>query len=363
MSNWNWLQDFNDRAWENRDFARLQLFDHLFYGESVSHELPDEKYDAFERGRLHAVHLGEKWWEMVFEFWKIQTLLYKKQDPHAALKLAAKCVVETRKPLYDSFPQKAVIHLDMVACYIRIDPIGYRPQIEAALAEVEQECGPDSEDSRYFSQVKTRFLWAIESPKALEASWRYLQMAEEDDSDHHLVFALTYLCGTLYEFDKQQALVLLKELSQRGIEVAKSENRDRLETNFWMWNAVARRVDKQGEPAENLIGARKLYDFAWRQNLKLAKPQNAIFGAAKAYHEVAGELLEALRICQYAIRSIHGHDLDFETASWRWRKIELIREMRRDSSREEKRLRRLAQKMKSKDYWVAKIENKTEQEN
>ncbi len=353
MSNWNWLQEFNDTAWENRDIARLQLFDHLFHGESVSHEQPDEKFDAFERGRVHAAHLGEKWWEMVFEFWKIQTLLYKKQDPTAALKLAAKCVVETRKPIYDNFPQKSVIHLDMVACYIRLDPIGYRPQIEAALDEVEKECGPDSEDHRYFSQVKARFLWVSESPEAVDAAWNYLRMAEEDDSDHHVVFALTYLCGTLYDYEKEAAKALLGELSQYGVAVAKSEKRERLEINFWMWSAVARLFDENQSRDE----AQKLYDYAWRHNARLAKPQNAIFGAAKAFHEVAGDFENALRICQHAIRSIHGHDLDFESASWRWKKLETLKKLGRDTSREEKRLRKVAGRLKSKDYWEAKIDS------
>jgi hypothetical protein len=360
MSNWNWLQEFNDKAWEDRDIARLQLVDHLFRGEGISHELPDEKYAAFEQGRIHAAQLGEKWWVMVFEFWKIQTLLYKKQDPAAALKLAAQCVVETRKPIYDKFPQKAVIHLDMVACYIRIDPIGYQAQIVSALAEVEKSCGPDSEDYRYFSQVKTRFLWAIESPDSVKAAWDYLRMAEEDDSDHHAVFALTYLCGTLYDYDIEAAKALIGDLSIYGITIAKSEKRERLEINFWMWKAVARLYDELSSADDNVGAinrgeARKIYDYAWRQNSRLAVPRNSIFGAAKAFHEVNGDFENALRICQHAIRSIHGHNLDFETASWRWKKLELLQKLERETAREEKRLRKVAGRLKSKDYWEGKI--------
>ena len=358
MSDWNWLEEFNERAWNDRDFERLYLFDLLFAGEQVSHERPDEKFDAFERGRLHAARLGEKWWEMVFEFWKIQTLLYKKQDPKAALQLAARCVVETRKPIYDGFPQKAVIHLDMVACYIRLDPIGYRAEIEAALAEIEKQIGPRSEDSRYFSQVKTRFLWSLEDPRCVGEAWNYLRAADADDSDHHTVFALTYLCGILHEFERETARQTLAELARRGLEVAREERRERLEINFLAWGAVALRMKKSGENSANANSASeatRVFELAWRLHERLAPPRNAIFGAAKAFHEEGGDLENALRVCQKAIRATSGHNLEFERVAWRWRKIELLEKLNRSAAREAKRLRRDAAKLRSRAFWEARL--------
>jgi hypothetical protein len=184
-------------------------------------------------------------------------------------------------------------------------------------------------------------------------------MAEEDDSDHHVVFALTYLCGTLFDYEKEAAQALMGELSQYGITVARSEKRERLEINFWMWSAVARLYNEQTRNYEDKGGqhadANKLYEYSWRSNARLAKPRNSIFGAAKAFHEVAGDFENALRICQHAIRSIHGHKLDFETASWRWKKLELLKQLGRDTSREEKRLRKVAGRLKSKSHWEEKI--------
>ena len=129
---WQWMRDFHFRAVENGDFERMQLA--ILWERSVelSYERPDEKLAILEQAGALARKLNEPYWDMFFDHWKIEVLLYEKHQPAAALKLAARSAFEVRKPLYDAFAYRPQITLSLTACYLKLDPIGYEPMLREA---------------------------------------------------------------------------------------------------------------------------------------------------------------------------------------------------------------------------------------
>ena len=128
-SAWNWIRDFYQNAERDGDEKRLQLLDYHQRGFEVGHERPDERLAIYDAGRALAARLGEPWWEMFFEHWKIETLLFSKQDARGALDLAARAVLEVAKPNYANLPERASLNLNLVSAYMQLDIVSTWPAL------------------------------------------------------------------------------------------------------------------------------------------------------------------------------------------------------------------------------------------
>ena len=346
---WQWMRDFHFRAVENGDFERMQLA--VLWEQSVelSYERPDEKLAILEQAGALARKLNEPYWDMFFDHWKIEVLLYEKHQPAAALKLAARSAFEVRKPIYDAFAYRPQITLSLTACYLKIDPIGYEPMLREAFEYARGQCQNDEELKPYFAQQWSRFLEAVGAPDAVEANWRHLYAAYQSGTEHYILFALVHLCSTLASYDLPAARSHVGEFAALGIELCRMEERDREAAMFTMWRAVAARWD--GDEIE----ARKSYARAYELQKRLTSPHNAIDFAATIYHETLGEWDEALRVVENEIEVLKSHELAFLEAKRTLKQIELLRKLNRDCAEASARLREVASGLKSREYWDAKL--------
>ncbi len=339
------MRDFHFRAVENGDFERMQLA--ILWERSVeySYERPDEKLAILEQAGALARKLNEPYWDMFFDHWKIEVLLYEKHQPAAALKLAARSAFEVRKPIYDAFAYRPQIALSLTACYLKLDPIGYEPMLREAFEYARVQCQHDEELKPYFAQQWSRFLEAIGAPDAVEANWQHLYAAYQSGTEHYVLFALVHLCSTLASYDLPAARSHVGEFAALGIELCRMEDRDREAAMFTMWAAVAARWE--GDESE----ARKMYARAYEMQKRLSSPHNAVQFAATIYHETAGEWDEALRVVEDEIEVTRAHDLAFLEAKRRLKQIELLSKLNRDCADAIAQLREVASRLKSREYW------------
>lgn len=347
---WQWMRDFHFRAVENGDFERMQLA--ILWEQSVelSYERPDQKLAILEQAGVLARKLNEPYWDMFFDHWKIEVLLYEKHQPAAALKLAARSAFEVRKPIYDAFAYRPQITLSLTACYLKLDPIGYEPMLREAFEYARVQCQSDEELKPYFAQQWSRFLEAVGAPDAVEANWRHLYAAYQSGTEHYVLFALVHLCSTLASFDLPAARSHVGEFAALGLELCRMEERDREAAMFTMWAAVAARWD--GDEIE----AQKLYARAYEMQKRLSSPHNAVDFATTIYHESAGEWEAALRVVENEIEVLNSHNLAFLEAKRQLKQIELLRKLNRDVAGAVARLREVASGLKSREYWEGELE-------
>ena len=348
-SAWNWIRAFHERALRDEDAPRLRLIDIYARGIELGHERPDERLALYQSGRVLAAQLREPWWEMFFEHWKIETLLFSKQDARAALDLAARAVVEVAKPNYAALPERASLNLNLVSAYMQIDPIGHQKRIRAAFDYISENCIAYAEFAPYHAQQWTSFLEAVEDPQAVPAAWEHLRLAESSGSDHYRMAALLLLCKVLYQQERPVARVLLGELAAYGEICARNEGRDRAVASALMWRALAARWDGDEE------AAREFYASAWKMQNRLSTPKNAVNFGAVAFHEDAGQWDEALRACQAELRVLIAHKLEFLEAKRRLKKCELLRKAGRPWKPEAARLGKVAARLPSREYWAARL--------
>ena len=343
------MRDFHFRAVQSGDVQRQQLA--ILWERSVelSYERPDQKLAILDQAGALARKLNEPYWDLFFDHWKIETLLYEKHQPAAALKLAARAAFEVRKPIYDAFAYRPQITLSLTACYLKIDPIGYEDLLREAFEYARGQCQNDEELKPYFAQQWSRFLEAVGAPDAVEANWQHLYAAYQSGTEHYVLFALLHLCSTLASYDPSAARSHVGEFAQLGLELCRVEEREREAAMFTIWLAVATRW--AGDETE----AHKLYQRAWDLQKRLTSPHNAIQFAATIYHETAREWNEALRVVENEIEVLRAHDLDFLQAKRRVKQIELLRQLNRDAQFAAARLSEVASGLKSRDYWESEL--------
>ena len=347
---WQWMRDFHWRAVQNGDAQRMQLA--ILWERSVelSYEQPDQKLAILDQAGALARRLNEPYWDLFFDHWKIEVLLYEKHQPAAALKLAARAAFEVRKPLYDAFSYRPQITLSLTACYLKTDPIGYEKPLREAFEYARAQCQSDQELRPYFAQQWSRFLEAIGAPDAVEANWQHLYAAYESGTEHYVLFALVHLCSTLASYDLPAARAHIGEFSQLGLELCRLEQREREAAVFTMWAAVSARWEGDEDRA------RERYRRAFDLQKRLSSPHNAVQFAATFYHEAADDWNGALRVVEDEIEVLHKHDLEFLEAKRRLKQIELMRRLKRDPAKAVARLREVANRLKSHDYWEARLE-------
>jgi hypothetical protein len=349
MNPWQWIEDFELEAYRTDDFERLSLTNTYFRAHDLSHDLPEQRLALFEQGREMALRLKEPWWALYFEHWAIETLLFGLQRPQQALDRVARAVVESRKPIYDAFPQRSDLYLNLVGAYLSVDPIGFEEKLRPALAHVEVECGTHPFKRAYVAQLKGYFLEAIGDPESVAVAWDYLQLAEEAQSEHFQWDALGLLCSTLYRFNPEMAHDQIGDIAQFGEEVARREERNRGVAAFLMWRAVAARWD--GDEAT----AAALYFRASELQKRVPPPRNDIHFPAIAFHLAGGEGKAALGACQDSIRVLRRHKLTFLEAQRRLEKCRLLSDLERDWSREARRLLKVSSGLASKDHWRQQV--------
>lgn len=354
---WQWIWEWTVQAQEDGDADKLRLPAFLELAESYSSEEPDARLALYERGRELAAQMQEPWWVVLFEYWKCETLLYYKHDPEAALQLAARLVVETRKPQYAALPERVGLSLNFIAAYSKIDPIGYQKPIRDAIEAGQEDWAIYEGYHQVYWQLRTRFLTAIGDPEALDVAWEHYQVSWQfhantgDSSAHYVIYALADLLPAQWLFDREAARLQTAEMAELGLELSPLSQNDRLMAVFLMWSALGARFG--GDETE----AARFYRRAFEKQATLSVPRNAVYYAALAFHEAGSEWEKMLAMCEEAIEVAQAHQHHFETATLRFRKCEILQQLKRGWSDEGARLLQVAASLPSKSYWETRLSN------
>ena len=348
-SAWDWIGEFTDDALQNGDSSKIRLCMFSVWAEQIPPSEPAAKLAMFAQGTALARQLKEPWWEMFYTHWEIETLLHKQARPQDALAVAARANVEIRKPIYDHFPQRCALQLNLVSCYLALDPIGYQTRLREAFAPLKAECARWGEFECYYAQQWGHFLNDTEDDGALDAAWEYLRLSQLSATAWDLKCALTLLCMVLWRVDPVLAHEIGGEIAADCETLAREEDQLDDIAMMQMWQAVAAR--SHGDEAT----AQKFYDLAWQTQKRAPHPRNDVHLPAMKFHEIGGETEKSLQVCQHEIRILRRHKLRFLETKRRLKKCELLKQLNRPTKRETERARDAARELKSRSYWKNKL--------
>ena len=202
MNIWNWLYDSVEEHREKGDDSRLELYWLHRHAMKVDDDNPEAAFAALEEGRMRAHALGDGWWTLFFEHWKLQNLLNKQRDYNKARDLAARVAVEARKPAYATLPQRVCLQEDLISSFVGIDARGHARIIEEALDYMERETSRETECYLCIQGLRRDFLFDCgRGDEALELGRRDVAECERADNKHHLFQSLLSQCEVEMQAD------------------------------------------------------------------------------------------------------------------------------------------------------------------
>jgi hypothetical protein len=354
VSEWQWFREF-DREARARGDARgarlLPLHQEAFGCRETD---PDRTLALFAEGRQIAQVLGEPWWVLFFDHWLVTGRIYYKHDVRNLLDPAVRNLLEVRKPANAQFPQRLRVYNDLIATYLFTDPVGYADEIRAALDQMEAEVTPDMSSCRYLP-LENRLGLALDLDRPDEAlDWALRGLAQADaDRDrytarHHSVSLYAYLCLIAHRRGDWAGLA---EWAALGEELTRQMEYQRSLAACLMWRAAsARRLGDEGE-------ARRLYRLAGARRRRLGRPPGGGYYEAQcAYHELAGNLGQALRARTEQLENVVNRGLLAYECDVRLKRCRLLARLGRLRDADLAAAREAARKLRYPEKPLAQIE-------
>jgi hypothetical protein len=307
MTDRDWFAQFEADARSRGDRERLRLVSLVYEADAHRETDPDRMLALIDEGRHLARLLSEPWWALFYDDRRAGALMKYKGDVGIGLELAVRNALEARKPPFAQFPWRFRIYDHLVVGYLNTDPVGYADRILEALDWLEQDVPPDG-SPRYLVLARRRWLAAelgrVEEAEALAR--RGLAMAADDPDQwtarSHAVFCYSHLCELAWD---RGDLKVLAESAGVGEEMARATSHQLELAEFLTWQAVLARRDGNSDRAA------RLFRQGQRRVAQLGMPPDHIyFDAVCAYHELAGELTEAL--------AVRRHELSLLVGRGRW---------------------------------------------
>jgi hypothetical protein len=324
MSVWDWVIEFNERAEADGDGDRMRLLQTYENASKFAKTDPDVMLGLLAEGRALAQQLGEPWWVLFFDHWRLQALLHFKYDYRDVMDLAVQATLEARKPPYAELPQRVCLHEDLIYAYVGTDPEGHAERIGQALEYMQGQVGPDL-DCRYCVQgCCAQFaLQRGRLDEAQAASLKMLAMTDAEASrstaDHYALDAYADLCTVAFERGDWDALA---EWAEAGEDTARRRDKQLELAKFLAWRALLERRAGHGD------AARRLFRAATSRVARLkAVPGESYYDALCAFHELGGEPGAALTVRDQELRVIAGKGRLAHEARCRLKRCRLLAQM------------------------------------
>jgi hypothetical protein len=308
MSVWDWIDEFDTRARAAGDAQRARLPRVLPEAFDLRHTDPDRMLALFAEGRRLAAALRESWWVLFFDYWRVETLVYYKDDYRGLLDLAVKLTLELHRPANAQHPIRYPAYANLIAAYLCLDPHGYADEVRQALRLADGDL-PDEDGVRYLFLFRREwFAWELGELDEVRAACRELQAVADADRNghralHHQVGLQTCLARLAYRTGDWAGL---GEASRTAEELARRRGARYEQGLALLWQAVWARHDGAEEEA------RRLFRLGAAQMARLGKPpDDTYFDSVCAFHELAGDLGSALEARQRQKSVVEG------AANWR----------------------------------------------
>jgi hypothetical protein len=352
MTIWRWIQEFEIHARARGDAERVRLAQ--LHGEAYAHRQndPDRMMGLLEEGRRLAVRLHEPWWVLFYDHWKLETLIYYKDDYREVIDLAVKTTLELRKPIYEGYPLRFGIHCNLVAAYLCVDPRGHEEAIREAIDYLQTQVPPEGGD-RYLLQAR-RHWFAYEMGRLEEAHVLALEELAMTDSDpdrhtakHHEVDTWKALCWIAF---RRGDWTSLASSAVTGEDRARAICYRYELALFLMWQALVSRRDRREEQAKRL--ARQ----ATGQMSRLGQPPGeSWYDALASYHELGENTQAAWDVRQRELDTTLGKGQLAYECLVRLKRVRLLKRMDKPIDQEVAAVHQAAAKLRAPRWYLGEL--------
>jgi hypothetical protein len=297
---WSWISDSIDHFRETEDRERFQIAVLYSQGSRAIRDNPDEAVALLEQASRLADQLGERWWMLLCDHWRCQTMLFHTGEIGDALHLATEAVaIADPDPGFAEFPQRVCLHDDQINALQMIDPVGYAPEIEAGCSYIETH-GPELEGCQHCKQMmRIDSLIALAKLDRAEASaLQALTDCRSETAAHYISEYYAALCRVAA---KREDWATLETRARSGELFHGRMGSPQANVEMLMWHALAlRHLEERHRATESYKKARS----AQRRDGGRQTP--GYYDALARYLEADERLSHALIARGIELHTLHG---------------------------------------------------------
>jgi hypothetical protein len=315
---------------------------------------PDQAVALMTEGVALAEELGERWWIMLLNHWRLSALIHFKKDYRQAVELAVRNSVMAAKPENAAFPARLGLFSDLIDAYLGVDPEGYADKIHETIAYLDKEIPEGPDEQRYMLYGSTRdFLMHLGDVATAEATvMRAMDLVGRDTDRrqgiHHSVFNFSALCWIAY---KQEDYEKMADAAYDGEQAARIVGHQMELCEFLAWQAVVAR--KQSDE----LRARRLQFTANTTMSRIQMPPNREYPDAMVlFHELGGDLDKALQVRDRELSANHNLGRLAYLCEAHVKRCQLLAKMGRLQAADLDAARQAAQKLRKPEHWLAEID-------
>lgn len=300
---WEWFRDRAQEYIDAEDVDRFEMARVAFEFHAYSESDPAQMIQELKRGRDLAKQLNEPWWAYLYEVWIALGYQEHLQDLRQGLQESIHAVNEGRKPILHGHPWKIAATNTLLACYVRIDPIGYEPAIRQCIAELDKEIPPGPGEHRFVMMEHYSDLERAlgDLPKAERIALDYIALFDQSRgiANAYLMFPVQDMCWISYhqgDFQKLMAYAMQTE------EIAQEEEDRRLVVaEAKAWQAICERLSGNESKAKSLI---RMATNLSKRFTKVPDPE--YFDALAYFHQTGGDFPLALAVRDEQLAKLAG---------------------------------------------------------
>jgi hypothetical protein len=353
MDIWDWILERRKEYTAAGDNDRLRLTTCWQRAFPFREKDPDQAVALMSEGVALAEELGERWWTMLLNHWRLSALIHFKKDYRQAIELAVRNSLAAAKPENTAFPARLSLYSDLIDVYLGVDAEGYADQIRATLAYLDKEIA-QADEQRYMLLGSTRdFHMHLGDFAAAEATVMQAMDLVGRDPDrrqgiHHSVFNISALCWIAYQ---QQDFEKMADAAADGEQAARTVGHQMELCEFLAWQAVVAR--KQGDE----LRARRLQSTANTTMSRIQMPPNREYPDAMVlFHELGGDLDKALQVRDRELAANDNLGRLAYLCEVRVKRCTLLAKMGRLQAADVDAARQAAQKLRKPERWLAETE-------
>ncbi|MGB1286889.1 MAG: hypothetical protein ACPG7F_10180 [Aggregatilineales bacterium] len=344
---WEWFDACELAAIRDNDPDRQRLAQiHHQFWENAEHN-PQYTLMLTEQGIALARDLGEPWWELFHGYWRGEVLLFYLDKMTLALDAAVELMTKIRQPGYQNCPVNSDIQRLLIDAYVFIDPTGYEEKIITGIEYMEAHSDMDEDTRRLLHSRRVDLAEAHDNyDEAIEHAIVLLGMSQGDNyRQTHAYRMLAYCAYRNLDFVQAQLY------NQEMVHHARIRNIQGSIAMAHLWTAYFEQRAGRDNTAE------LFYKQAMTRMMGLgASPGSDFYDIACAYHELCGNLDDALEIRDKQLAVLSGKGAWHDEALCYLARCKLLKSMKKDLTTEMTTARLHFKKLQKPALYLERLE-------
>jgi hypothetical protein len=142
-------------------------------------------YNTFLDGLQRAQRAKLPCWELFFEYWACEVLIYHMVDRQTALDKTVRLAARAHQPQYSQCPVLGRVYFILADIYVEVDVYGYEDKIRDALDGLEEVVPMDIDTHMRVMHVRAYFDYAFQNyDEAEKKVQEYMPLAQDERNSH-----------------------------------------------------------------------------------------------------------------------------------------------------------------------------------